>query len=248
MNGITLTRKQEEGLKLAVDRYKHSEPYTCIAGYAGTGKSQPIDTLIPTPNGHKKLGDIQVGDYVFDRMGRATKVLGVYPQGEQEVFKVTLKDGRSTLCNDNHLWSYYSQHGNLMVANTKFLNDRGLTDSRGSFKTKIPRNEAVCYKSQNYIVDPYVIGAFLGDGCCTNEQLTFSSADEEMVAEIARLLNLSYKRKNENEYSWYFYLKEPREYMSNNRIYIQNYVKTSDIFSKRRYYAVIFKKTNSQSI
>lgn len=46
MEGITLTRKQEEGLKLAVDRYKHNEPYTCIAGYAGTGKSTLVNFII----------------------------------------------------------------------------------------------------------------------------------------------------------------------------------------------------------
>ena len=46
MEGITLTRKQEEGLKLAVDRYRHNESYTCIAGYAGTGKSTLVNFII----------------------------------------------------------------------------------------------------------------------------------------------------------------------------------------------------------
>ena len=40
---MILTRGQEEGLKIAVDRYKKGYAYTVIAGYAGTGKS----TLIP---------------------------------------------------------------------------------------------------------------------------------------------------------------------------------------------------------
>lgn len=31
---MTLTSKQEEGLKLAVARYKQGEKYTCISGYA----------------------------------------------------------------------------------------------------------------------------------------------------------------------------------------------------------------------
>ena len=50
MEGITLTRKQEEGLKLAVDRYKHKEPYTCIAGYAGSGKSTLVNFIIKALN------------------------------------------------------------------------------------------------------------------------------------------------------------------------------------------------------
>lgn len=43
---MELTRKQEEGLKLAVARYKNGEPWTCIAGYAGTGKSTLVKFII----------------------------------------------------------------------------------------------------------------------------------------------------------------------------------------------------------
>lgn len=43
---MELTRKQEEGLRIAIDRYKHNEPYTVIAGYAGTGKSTLIKFII----------------------------------------------------------------------------------------------------------------------------------------------------------------------------------------------------------
>ena len=43
---MILTRKQEEGLKLALARYKAREPYTCIAGYAGTGKSTLVQFII----------------------------------------------------------------------------------------------------------------------------------------------------------------------------------------------------------
>ena len=43
---MILTRKQEEGLKIAVQRYKNKEPYTCISGYAGTGKSTLVNFII----------------------------------------------------------------------------------------------------------------------------------------------------------------------------------------------------------
>ena len=43
---MKLTLKQEEGLKIALDRYKHKEPYTCIAGFAGTGKSTLVRFII----------------------------------------------------------------------------------------------------------------------------------------------------------------------------------------------------------
>ena len=43
---MILTKKQEEGLKIAVERYKAHEKYTCIAGYAGTGKSTLVTYII----------------------------------------------------------------------------------------------------------------------------------------------------------------------------------------------------------
>ncbi len=43
---MELTRKQEEGLKIAIERYLNHEPYTVIAGYAGTGKSTLIKFII----------------------------------------------------------------------------------------------------------------------------------------------------------------------------------------------------------
>ena len=46
MSGITLTRKQEEAVRIAVERFKHKEPYTCISGFAGTGKSTAVQFII----------------------------------------------------------------------------------------------------------------------------------------------------------------------------------------------------------
>ena len=43
---MILNNKQEEGLKIAVTRYKNKEPYACIAGYAGSGKSTLIKFII----------------------------------------------------------------------------------------------------------------------------------------------------------------------------------------------------------
>lgn len=43
---IVLTEKQEEGLRIAVQRYKEGKPWTCISGYAGSGKSTLIKFII----------------------------------------------------------------------------------------------------------------------------------------------------------------------------------------------------------
>ena len=40
-----------------------------VYGGNNLGKAQPVDTMIPTPDGYKRLGDLKVGDYVFNRSG-----------------------------------------------------------------------------------------------------------------------------------------------------------------------------------
>ena len=47
---MTLTAKQEEALKVAVARYKAREPWTCISGYAGVGKSTLVNFIIAALN------------------------------------------------------------------------------------------------------------------------------------------------------------------------------------------------------
>lgn len=181
---------------------------------AGTGKAQPKDTDIPTPTGWKKLGDIKVGDYVFDRHGKETLVSGVFEQGKQRAYKVVLRDGRSTICAGEHLWSYYPPSGvlqNKFVTETlNSMRQRSLRNERTRAATRyaIPLNSPVQYGSKNFAVDPYVVGVFLGDGCCTSRQLSLSSADEEIPNEVARLIGATPHKNSATNYTWTFWLSE----------------------------------------
>ena len=69
------------------------------------GRAQPLDSQVLTPDGFRRFGDLQVGDYVIGSDGRATEVLGVYPQGRKPIYRVTTQDGASTLCCGEHLWT-----------------------------------------------------------------------------------------------------------------------------------------------
>ena len=53
------------------------------------------------------LGELQVGDFVIASDGRPTEVLGVYPQGFREIYRVYTQDGSSTLASGDHLWSVH---------------------------------------------------------------------------------------------------------------------------------------------
>ena len=130
-----------------------------ISGAAGTGKAQPIDTLIPTPNGNVKLGNLKVGDFVFNRHGKPVQVLGVYDQGKKRVFKVTFSDGRSTLCNDEHLWSYYLlESKELKTSTLREMCEGKLKNNLGKYKYNIPYSSAVYYPTKEYDKPSYKVG------------------------------------------------------------------------------------------
>lgn len=90
----------------------------------GVGKAIPNDTLIPTPNGWRKVGDIKVGDYLFAQDSSPTKVLAVFPQPEEkEIWKVTFADGRVAECCGEHLWEYF-KNGKKKVEDTQTIYKR----------------------------------------------------------------------------------------------------------------------------
>lgn len=69
------------------------------------GRAEPLDNLIPTPSGYKRMGDLKVGDYVFGSSGKPVLVLGVYPQGKKHVYNMEFSDNSSVLCSEDHLWN-----------------------------------------------------------------------------------------------------------------------------------------------
>lgn len=128
-----------------------------ISGQTGSGKALTNDTLIPTPLGQVFISDLKVGDFVFDRKGLPTKVLGVYPQGKLDVYEVKLKDGRKAYCNDAHIWTVVDTLGEFHSLTTREMIDTGDV-------YYLPVNHQVEYPETNLEQDPYVFGKLLSMG------------------------------------------------------------------------------------
>lgn len=78
---------------------------TLVVGGTGSGKALDIETPIPTPSGFVKMGDLQVGDVVFDEEGNPTEVVGAYDiEHNKECFEVLFSDGSSIIADAEHLW------------------------------------------------------------------------------------------------------------------------------------------------
>lgn len=151
----------------------------------GLGKAIDNNTQMITPDGIKTAGEIKVGDYLYDRKGNPTKVLAVYPHKQKRAFKVTLKDGRSFICCDEHLIPYYE------TWDRKTIKVKPLGEMLDNYKRKrgyaysIPQNEAVKFKASHHVIHPYVIGMLLGKGISNRKTFT---ADTEIKQKLSTLM------------------------------------------------------------
>ncbi|PHM52357.1 porphyrin biosynthesis protein [Xenorhabdus hominickii] len=135
-------------------------------GHAGTGKAQPIDSIIPTPEGMKRFGDLQVGDKVFGSDGKPTTIVEVFPQGMKPVFKIGFRDKSFTRACGEHLWTTLSSHDykqETIVRSTQEMIDAGLKHTTG-YKFKIPLVKPVTWSDREHFIHPYVLGVMIGDG------------------------------------------------------------------------------------
>lgn len=164
-----------------------------LTGSTGTGKSLLNSILIPSPyseTGYIRMGDIKVGDYVYDRKGRPTKVLGVFPQGPREVFEIKLTDGRTISADGEHLFSYYTAKQKLKYDNNQYKNgvpnfktnsvnellELGVTTQEANGRSKVkfylPMNEAVERTPKEFNLQPYELGTLLSDSYFDNDKLS----------------------------------------------------------------------------
>ena len=98
--------------------------YSLIEASTKAGKAQPLDSLIYTPKGPKRMGDIRVGDQVLAPGGRGN-VIGVYPQGEREILRVTFGDGAIVEADAEHLWEVHQFNQRPIVITTEQLQTLG---------------------------------------------------------------------------------------------------------------------------
>lgn len=76
-----------------------------ITGVPSHGKSLNINELLPSPNGWIKMGDVKVGDELYDKDGKICKVTYVTPiMYGHRCYKMTFSDGTEVVCDAEHLW------------------------------------------------------------------------------------------------------------------------------------------------
>lgn len=154
-----------------------------IVGPEGVSKGHPLSTRVLTPEGWRKVGDLAVGDEVIGSDGYPTQVTGVYDRGVLPVFRVTMTDKSSVLCDGDHLWHTTSRKGKEAVLSTSELQQRALTEGDGSGRYKIPMVAPVQYPERDLPISPYLMGALLANGALSSGGV-ITTNDESVISEI----------------------------------------------------------------
>ena len=171
------------------------------------GKALDIETPIPMADGSwKKMGRLRDGDRVLDERGQPCNVVAAHPVTlGRPCYEVVFSDGATIICDEDHLWSTQSKLDRAKHKFTKkgprgasIVTSRVHAPRKPSPKTTAEIRETLTYQGENnhsidccgpveypiapLPIDPYVFGAWLGDG--TSRAAHITSMDEEIVSEF----------------------------------------------------------------
>ena len=137
----------------------------------GLGKLLANSEPVLTSTGWKAMGALVVGDRVIGNDGKPTAITHVFPQGPQQIVKVTFSDGSWVRASWDHLWNVQHARNNSRrnsevwrTMTTREIVDAKLTDGAGNRTWKIPMTKPVQYDSVELPMEPYLLGVLLGNG------------------------------------------------------------------------------------
>jgi len=149
------------------------------------GKDQDINTKIPTPCGWTTIGNIKIGDKVFNRYGDIVDVIDVTDIQLNKNYIVEFEDGEKTTCGEDHLWFVKNRYkDNIQVKKTKELLNvfRIRKDKKGTEYTwRVPMNESIDLPYKNLSLDPYLLGLWLADGDKNNPRFIINNDDSNFL-------------------------------------------------------------------
>jgi hypothetical protein len=137
------------------------------------GKALLDSELIYTPYGPKRIGFADIGDIIYGDDGKLTTIVGVYPQGFVDMYKVTFEDGRSIVCCGQHQWKV-KYHGDYKVMSTM-----GIIHSDFS-KMTIDMGDAVDFPERRWLISPQLMGSLVASFLCGATDRIFELSKKEM--------------------------------------------------------------------
>lgn len=216
----------KEYTKLVV---KGVKPGMILTGDGGLGKAQPLYSKVLTTEGFKPMGEIGIDDLIVTPDGRSTTISNIIPNQEKNVYRIEFSDGRFVDAAEDHLWKVYVKawQRKKIKGKTYYIHDgyRIITTKELQKNIKVPT-----YKDQTYIplafpeqrqdvelpIDPYILGALIGDGCLVGKgTIGFCSADQQIIDEIKSRLpdDMQINKQKSNKYG--YFISPTKQYVEN---------------------------------
>lgn len=182
-------------------------------------EAHPYDQVVKTPSGDKLWKDINVGDELFSIDGSTTKVIDIPIDGVDDIYRLTLEDGRLVEASKNHIWSIYdafNDRNNLKNVTTEYFLQKNLVNKHGQRRYYLPDNAAIHYPHKDVPIDPYTMGLLLAEGAftkfrknkCRNRAknfVQFSSSKEDALF-YSSVIPYPIKYIGTKGCSWHLYL------------------------------------------
>lgn len=166
-------------------------------GGGSNGKALDVDTPMLTANrGWTTMGDLKAGDEVYGPDGQPTAITHAFDVLHgRPCYRVTTADGRSVVADADHLWTVRLSKGTSklnkprwVTMTTEQMVQRGIYGrtggGRAELRFRLPEQQAVQSKPIDLPFDPYVLGAWLGDGESIGSRFTCHPDDVQIVREI----------------------------------------------------------------
>jgi phage terminase large subunit GpA-like protein len=169
-----------------------STDYTGLVfvGPAQSAKALPLDTPIPTPSGWTTMGDLKVGDRIFDESGRSCAVtLTTKVMLQHKCFRITFDDDTAIIADAGHKWAVTNTYGTKMVTTTEVMSkDFRIHRASGKWRSRYAINMqgALDLPDRDLPIDPYVLGVWLGDGANHTGHLTLNETDVDWICDRIR--------------------------------------------------------------
>lgn len=157
-----------------------------MSGAPKCGKAQPIDEIVMTPNGPKKIGDLYLGDFVCTPNGKIVAIQGIFPQGYKDVYEVNFSDGTKTLCCGDHIWRARLNYNKSPYKDVTTMEMLGNSSYEDRNKWLIPCPEIVFFKEKELPLDPYFVGIMLSWARIRKDKIKFVYLPQHLVSVVAK--------------------------------------------------------------
>jgi len=181
----------------------HSGQMIIIAARPAVGKALALETALPTPTGWTTMGEVQVGDELYDASGRPTTVVAATEvMFDRPCYEVVFSDGSRIVADAEHQWltetraarkskgaadrNYNRTRNQRIFASVVTTQHLAATLRRAgdrSAKHAVLNAEPILGSGTDLLIEPYVLGAWLGDGHAAGARITSQTNEIPMLIE-----------------------------------------------------------------